>query len=358
VLGPRPTQRRERELWDRAADSLARYRVEHGIEDRRNALGERPREYAAAERYDQARSRLDSVQRELGVPPFVREMPDAVILPRHYVGLLGESRAARLELSLPANVDRMRALSDEQLRELAAEEERAVVRLDRQAAQRTLRVEREHAHHQQIARSQSERAASLEDQASRLGWRARQERTLLRRNAAVQLDHAARHLADVERLELELSRLSAAGRHPDQWLEAYGERVATAIAAKGELALRRHRAIEDQVRVALVAPPAHVCELIGERPISDLKLARDWERLAGSIERHRLSYELDIGIDGPLGPEPTRIAAANRHAYESERNRLVADIERYRETRGLHISERTMQSVCKRERDEGLGRDV
>jgi hypothetical protein len=305
ALGPRPDRRHERNLWDCAARGLARYRLEQGVEHQRHALGEQPRERGAAERYEQARATLEKVQRDLGV---AREddVTHSSTLSRRYVGLLGDDRAARLDVALAAQIDRVRDLPDDQLRALAVQEGDAFSRLDRQSAQQTLRLEHELDHHQEAARKQAARAAELEQRASELGWRERHEREHLGRDAALQHDHAARHLADAERLELELSRLRAAGRHPDQWLEENAELLARGVAAGRELDARLAREIDHQVGLALLDPPAHVVELIGERPQSGVRLAQEWERLVERIERQRLSFSVAIHQDGPLGPEPCK----------------------------------------------------
>ena len=261
ALADRPTGSRERDLWDRAVRGLARY--------------------------DQARSTLARVQRQLGDVGREHKTLEPTSLPRYYLGLLGEERSGRLETELAAELERVRDLPDEQLRALAREEQQARDRLDHQAAGQALRFEREHTHHQDAARKQTQRAAALEQQALGLGWRARHEREQIRHNATLQRDHAARHSADAERLDLELSRLRAAGRHPDQWLEHDGERLVAGVAAASELARRHQREISWHAELAVIQPPAHVRELIGERPASGVRLAQEWEQLASDIERHR-----------------------------------------------------------------------
>ncbi len=355
-LGGRPTRRRERELWDRAARGLARYRFEQGIVDERQALGVRPREPAVAERYEQARATLERVQRELSVGAREHETVEPVGLPRHYYGLLGDARARLLDAALAAEFARVRDLPDEQLRAITSESHQALNGLDHHAAAQALRLEREHAHHQDAARKQAERAAALEQQGAALGWRARHEREQLRHNAGLQRDHATRHSADTERLELELSRLRATGRHPDQWLQDNSERVVTGLAAAGELARREQREIDRQAELAVTQLPAHVRELIGERPISGVQLAHEWERLAERIERHRLEYKLDLGRESPVGPEPSRIGREQRHAYEEQRDQLASEIESHREARGLPVNEQAREIM--RGRDETLGREL
>jgi conjugative relaxase-like TrwC/TraI family protein len=341
ALGRRPSQHRQRELWDRAARGLARYRLEQGIDDERQALGERPGEPAAAARYEAARSTLERVQRELGPAHWSREIEEPIGVPGHYLGLLGDARAARLQAGLATEVDRLRGLPDDQLATLAREEQGALARLDRQAAYQALRLEREVGVHKDATQRQSERAEQLEQHASGLGWRARRERDQLRRDAALQHEHSARHRADADRLELELMRLRAAGRHPDQWLDQNAERLSIGIVASTELAGRREREVARQVELAVTEPPAHVIDLIGERPQSGVRLAQEWERLTGRLVRHRLDYGVDVDRDGPLGPDPSRIPIAHRSQYAVQREELTAHISEYRQVVKLPVCELT-----------------
>jgi conjugative relaxase-like TrwC/TraI family protein len=357
AVGERPARRRERDLWDRAARGLARYRLAQGIVDERQVLGERPREPAAATRYEQARSTLERVQRELGVRAREEATPDPGGVPRHYYALLGDARARVLEAAVAAERERVHDLPDEKLRALVSDGHQAIGGLDHHAAAQALRLERQHAHHQDAARKQTERAAALEQQASALGWRARHDREQLRHDEAIQHDHATRHSADTERLELELFRLRATGRHPDQWLRDNGQALVTGIAAAGELSQRHQRAIDRQAELAVTQPPAHVRELIGERPISGVRLAQEWERLAARIERHRLEYELELDRDNPLGPEPSQIAREQRHAYQGHREQLAAEIEHYRQTTELPVHTRAHEITGERRRDQWLGRE-
>ena len=96
-----------------------------------------------------------------------------------------------LEAALLAEFERARGPLDEQLRAIAGAEPHALGKLDDRAATQALRLEREHTHHQDAARKQTERASELEQQATGLGWRARHEREQLRHNANLQRDHTA-----------------------------------------------------------------------------------------------------------------------------------------------------------------------
>ena len=198
-----------------------------------------------------------------------------------------------LEAALLAEFERARGLPDEQLRAVAGAEPHALGKLDDRAAIQALRLGREHTHHQDAARKQTERASELEQQATGLGWRARHERE-----------------------------------------------------------------IDRQAQSAVIQPPAHVHELIDDRPVSGVRLAQDWERLAGQIERHRLAYDVDVDVDrdGPLGPDPSRIAKEHRYAYEQQRLQLASEVEVYRQARGFPGHEQSREISA--EREQAFGREL
>jgi hypothetical protein len=356
ALGERPSPPRERQLWDRAARGLARYRIEHDIIDDRVPLGERPTDHVLAEHYERALARLERVRHELGVDAPAREHTQPPRLPPDYARLFGEPRAASLEEALAAEYEQMRALSDEQLRTLAATPAGQIDELDRRAAVQAIRLEDEHAHHQHTAAKQADRAARLQEQAEELGWRNRHDRGQLRHDTDLHRQHAARHIADAERIELELRRLRAAGRHPEQWLQNHGQQLVKQIAASAELAERRELQIERAAELAMNRPPAHVQELIGERPVSSVRHAQEWEHLAQRIERHRLTYQLDIERQGPLGPEAATLAREQRGAYDEQRLELAAQVAIYREARNLPAHEQVRELT--RDREHSLERDI
>jgi hypothetical protein len=111
--------------------------------------------------------------------------------------------------------------------------------------------------------------------------------------------------------------------------------LAAGIVASRELDARRDGEIDRQVELAVIEPPARVLELIGERPVSGVRLAQQWERLAESIERHRLEYNIDIERDGVFGPGVSRIPATERHRYERSRDELAAQVDRFRSERDM-----------------------
>jgi hypothetical protein len=119
---------------------------------------------------------------------------------------------------------------------------------------------------------------------------------------------------------------------------------------------RRKEQIDQQAELAVTQPPEHVRELIGERPVSGVRLALQWERLADQIERHRLRYGLDVDRHGPLGPDPSKIARHQRAVYEQRRHKLAAEIERYRQARSLPAHEQAREIT--RDRDQTLPREL
>jgi conjugative relaxase-like TrwC/TraI family protein len=74
ALGDRPKSNRESEMWDRAARSVAAFRIDHDIRDSRRALGPEP---SLAEphhpQWDRANALLERAQRQLGHQPGARE---------------------------------------------------------------------------------------------------------------------------------------------------------------------------------------------------------------------------------------------------------------------------------------------
>ena len=334
ALGEPPEAARERALWDRAARGLARYRLQHEVSDENLALGPRPVDAGRTERYEQARAQLERVRHELGLHSREEDEPfQPVRLPTAYARLFGNTRTAALEQALATAGEPARAMTDEEL--LGSPSiGRTVVDLDRHAAARAIRLEREQAHHKETAQKQADRATELEARAATLGWQDRRERDQLRRDAALHRRHAQRHASDADRIELELHRLHAAGRHPDQWLQHHGAELAAQLAARAELKHRRERQITHDAERAVARLPEHIRDVIGERPV-DPGPAETWERLARRVERHRLTYEVDVDRDGSLGPDPSQIRKNQRVAYDEQRRSLAEDIARYRETRGL-----------------------
>jgi hypothetical protein len=310
--------------------------VEHGATDEYNALGERPADRLGIERYECARAKLERVRHELGLDAHDETPPAAwPVLPPEYARLFGTDRTSTLKQALAAARGEVQHITDEQLRQ-SASPNRALAGLDRQASHQAVRLEEEHAHHTKSARNQAARAAEPETQAATLGWRQRHEREQLRHDAALQRQHAERHASDANRIELELQRLRATGRHPDDWLKHHAHDLVVQLAAEAELERRQEQQNADQVERAVAQPPEHIRNMIGERPLSDAALADQWERLTQRIERHRLTYRLDVDQDGTLGPDPSQIGKDQRGAYAEQRRSLAhQDIARHRESREL-----------------------
>jgi hypothetical protein len=84
-------------------------------------------------------------------------------------------------------------------------------------------------------------------------------------------------------------------------------------------------------------PPAHVRELLGERPTTDATLTHAWQQLAIGLERHRLQHGIDVDAHGSLGPSPTDPAVRATIAYRHDRDQLARDIARLRHQRGLGL---------------------
>jgi hypothetical protein len=64
--GPRPERRGDRERWDRAAEKLARYRVEYEIPEAGELLGEPPEGEQQRRDYDRASRAREQLAHELG----------------------------------------------------------------------------------------------------------------------------------------------------------------------------------------------------------------------------------------------------------------------------------------------------
>jgi len=64
-LGDRPSEPKQRGVWDRAAVRIEHYRVSFGVTDSSSGLGERPRELRARSAYDLARRDVDAARNRL-----------------------------------------------------------------------------------------------------------------------------------------------------------------------------------------------------------------------------------------------------------------------------------------------------
>jgi hypothetical protein len=66
-LGERPTDPTKRNTWERGVEAIERYRQEHGVSDKSQALGAEPKGGAERARRNNELRRLRQVQRELGL---------------------------------------------------------------------------------------------------------------------------------------------------------------------------------------------------------------------------------------------------------------------------------------------------
>jgi hypothetical protein len=165
------------------------------------------------------------------------------------------------------------------------------------------------------------------------------------------------HQADMKRIETQLDRVRRADRHPDQWIAQHGRELATGIAADRELTGRRAAEIDQQAEGAAVAPPAYVRDTIGEPPTSGVRFNQQWERTAIGLERHRLTYKIDVDHNSPLGPDPSTVRGLDRYRYEQDRDQLARQISAIRAERGLDPHPQAQEITREKVRDTGLGLD-
>jgi hypothetical protein len=331
LLGDPPRQASALCVYERALAAVAGYRLDHQITGP-DPLGAAPDDPFAARDRRQAAAAVERAQRRLGFTAAAHRTPSPA-LPHRHRSALGERRARALEALLAGANERASSLPDEHLAKLLDAGEEALRALDTRAAGRALRLEQQLYEHQELARQEGERARALDDQAQTLGWRQRAERESLLDTARALRARVDRHHADIERIELELARLRATGRHPDQWVAHHARAAAHALAAHAEDERRRRTEIDRRAQRAAHDPPPRIRELLGDPPATGAKLTRAWRQLAVALERHRLHYGIDIGRDGPLGdPHRPRDAAI---AYRHDRDRLARQIARLRRQQGL-----------------------
>jgi hypothetical protein len=332
LLGDPPRQASARRIHERALAAVAGYRLDHHIAGP-EPLGAAPDDPVAARDRRQAAAAIERAQRRLGFTAAAHGTPSPAVPHRHR-SALGEQRTRALEALLPEASERASSLpADHLATDLAAGEE-ALQALDTRAAGRALRLEQQLHEHQQLARQETERARALDEQARTPRWRQRAERQTLLDTAAALAAQVDRHHADIKRIDLELARLRATGRHPDQWLAHHAHAAADALAAEAEHDRRRQTEIDRRAQRAAHDPPPHIRELLGKRPEADVKLARAWQQLAVAVERHRLQYGIDIQRDGPLGDPAHRPPEASI-AYRHDRDRLARQIARLRRQQGV-----------------------
>jgi conjugative relaxase-like TrwC/TraI family protein len=350
LLGDPPRQAAARGVYEQALAAVAGYRLDHGVTGP-DALDTAPDDPFAARERRHAAAAVERAQRRLGVTGRPSWGPEPG-LPHRHRSALGDPRTGALEALLGAASERAASLPAGRLAAQLAAGEEALRALDTRAAARALRLERQLAEHGQLAGEEANRARALEDQAQTLGWRQRAERQTLLDTAAQLHAQIDRHHADTERIELELARLHATGRHPDEWLDQHAQAAADGLAAAAEHEQRRQTEIDRRAQRAALDPPGHIRELIGEPPTFDVNLTRAWQRLAVALERHRLQYDIDVGRDGPLG-DATRRPAEDAIAYRHDRDRLARDIARLRQQQGLDPHPQIPDPQARRAPDRG-----
>jgi hypothetical protein len=333
LLGDRPSKASARGVYDQRLVTIAGYRLDHQITGP-EPLGPPPEDPSARRDYRRTATIIARAQQRLGLTGRPHHTPSPGV-PHRYRAALGEPRTRAIEALLEDARDRAAQLSADHLQAAIAAAGAALDALDTRTAAHALRLENQLAEHRQLTIHEAERADELAGQAQTLGWRQRSERQRLLDTAAALRGQVDRHRADIERIELELARLSATGRHPDQWLEHHAHTVADGLAAETEHQQRRRAEIDRRAARAAHDAPAHVHEMLGERPTTDAKLTQAWQRLAIALERYRLQHGIDVTRDGPLGPSPTDPTVRTTIAYRRDRDRLARDIARLRHQRGL-----------------------
>ena len=350
LLGDRPRKASARRVYDRALATVAGYRLDHGITGP-EPLGSPPDDPLARRDYQRTVVRVERAQQRLGVSggPYA---PSPGV-PHRYRVALGERRTGAIEALLDKASQRASGLTADGLEHAIAAGQAALKALDARAAARALQLENQLDEHRQRADQESTRARELAAQAKTLGWRQRSERQRLLEAAAELRDQVDHHQADLERVELDLARLRATDRHPDQWLARHAQTVADGLAAEVEHERCRQADIDRQATRAALDPPPHVRDLLGERPTSGPTVTQAWQRLAVALERHRLQYGIDVAKDAPLGPSPADPTVRASVAYRRDRERLAREITRLRHQRGLEPHPEIPQFAPRRSPDRG-----
>ncbi len=122
----------------------------------------------------------------------------------------------------------------------------------------------------------------------------------------------------------------------DDWIAQHANQAAVWLAAEQELARRREIAVADQVDRAVIDPPAHVRDVIGDPPELASAHRPEWESLARRLEHARLITQATIADGSDADPDP-----AARH-----------DVER----RVRHLRENLGFAPASRSRDLGIER--
>jgi thymidine kinase len=135
--------------------------------------------------------------------------------------------------------------------------------------------------------------------------------TARRRDHPPLRDELARHHSDESVLRDQLAELdnrglavATAGRHPGQWLEHDGRAAGEWTQVAHELDRRREHSIRAAEQAAIQMPARYIVAAIGERPAAGDQRRDHWDRTAKALERHRITHNIDVDRDGPIGPRP------------------------------------------------------
>jgi hypothetical protein len=160
-----------------------------------------------------------------------------------------------------------------------------------------------------------EQRTRLEDSIAAASQRAARVReqlpTARRRDHLVLRDELARHDSDSSSLRQQLAELNqgeraiaTAGRHPEQWLKHYGHAAGEWTQVAHELDRRHEHAIRAAEQAAIQTPARHIVAAIGERPSAGDPRRNHWDETAKALERHRITHNIDVDRDGPIGARP------------------------------------------------------
>ena len=334
---------RRADVEDLAIEQLAAGESGADVElDERTPVTAQPvAQEAAAERLDAEASRARERERarepassaQRGGRETVR-VPDPLQAQRR---ALGAERSRRLPEPTRAGRAWLAERSESELAALRSEHAPAVERLDVAGAMEAARVEAAGA---AAAASRDEARARVDELRARrdaLGPLRRAERRELEQAMAAQERAVARWTTELQDLEAQQRALREGGRHPDAWLERDGHDAVTWAEAAREHGVRRELAARDAEQRAVNDPPAHVRDTLGPRPEAPGERAR-WDELARALERHRVTHDVDVERDGPLGPEPVPARRGRDDGldrYRHERHTLAERVRALRAARGL-----------------------
>ena len=330
---------RRADVEDLAIEQLAAAESGTDVElDERTRVTAQPvAQEAAADRLDaeasRAREREPASNARRGGRETVR-VPDPLQAQRR---ALGAERSRRLPEPTRAGRAWLAERSESELAALRTEHAPAVERLDVAGAMKAARLEAAGAAATASRDEARARVDALRARRDALGPLRRAERRELEQAIAAQERAVARWTTELQDLEAQQRALREGGRHPDAWLERDGHDAVTWAEAAREHGIRRELAARDAEQRAVNDPPAHVRDTLGPRPQAPGERAR-WDELARALERHRVTHDVDVERDGPLGPEPVpahRGRDDGLDRYRHERDTLAERVRALRAARGL-----------------------